>query len=230
MSNRYTAHMHQETKLTIILTSYNRPFFVRRAIESMLAQTCPDWRLIIQDDGSNPETLQAIYAYSDRRITVIPRTVSQHERTAVSRYAYLINLTYPVIQTPYVGYMCDNVEYKPNMVREVIDFFENNPSVWSGYILHNRDAWTVDGVWLGNARLFGHWDFTPPEGGEIANPFGLLDHSQVFHRLPIASRWEEGIDAVACGDGIFFTRLVYEHGPIAPISRGQVLSVEHLFK
>jgi len=218
------------SKLTIILTSYNRPHFVRRAIDSMLAQTNPNWRLIIQDDGSDNDTLQAIYSYSDGRISVFSRTVTVEQRQGITRYAYLINQTYAILSTPYVGYMCDNVEYRPGMVQAVVDFFEERPEVWSGYTLHQRDICTPDGRFLGDASILNHWDYTPPIEEAIKEPFGMLDHSQVFHRLPIAARWEEDKAAVKCGDGLFFMKLVSEHGPIQPIKKGEVLSMEHLFK
>lgn len=217
------------SELTIILTSYNRPRFVERAIRSVINQSSPLWRLIIQDDGSNLETLQTIHQFMDKRISVFSRTISPETRQATSRYATLINQTYGAIKTPYVGYMCDNVEYHPDMVTTVTSFFHGHPDVWSGYVLHNRDMWTADGdKRLGNASDFAHWDATPPEVRPITNPFGLLDHSQVFHRMPISARWEESRDTVKCGDGVFFTRLVAEHGPIMPIEPDKVLSYEHL--
>jgi hypothetical protein len=91
--------------------------------------------------------------------------------------------------------------------------------------------WTKDGRdRLGKASDFDHWDITPPVTMPIVKPFGMLDHSQVFHRLPIAARWEEDRAAVKCGDGLFFQQLVNEHGAIMPIKTGEVLSMEHLFK
>lgn len=45
---------------TVILTSYNRPIYVKQAIGSVLQQTHADWELIIVDDGSNAETRSTI--------------------------------------------------------------------------------------------------------------------------------------------------------------------------
>lgn len=217
-------------QLTVILTSWDRPHFVTRAIESMLAQTDHRWRLIIQDDDSAVSLQYKIdqYAYKDNRITLRRHVVTN--RTAVTRYAVLINEVLPTLTDGIVGYMCDNVEYKPEMVASVLSYFKVNPGAGAGYIYHERDWWSKGGRKLGLASHLGHWDYTPPLLRDIVEPMGMLDHSQVFHRLPVAARWDEDIAAVKCGDGLFFQKLILEHGPIRPIRPGKVLSVEHLFK
>jgi len=222
--------MHQE--ISIILTSYNRPLFVERAIQSVMAQTCPDWRLLILDDGSNGETLEVLHQFYDERITLKTRRVASHERYASSRYALLINEALPKVTTPLVGYMCDNVEYASGMVEAVTRFFADNPAVFAGYVQHERDMWTEDGARrLGKASDFGHWDMTPPVYDAVYhNAMGMLDHSQVFHRLPVSVTWEQDISAVKNGDGVFFNRMIKAHGPIYPIRAGNILSKEHLIK
>jgi len=39
--------------ISIILTSYNKPLFIGKAIESVIAQTETNWELFIMDDNSN---------------------------------------------------------------------------------------------------------------------------------------------------------------------------------
>ena len=216
-------------QLTIILTSYSRKNFVTRAVKSVLAQTNPNWRLIIQDDGSGQSVLYPLrrYAESDHRITLREHP-NVTNRTAVTRYAVLINEVLTTING-LVGYMCDNVEYKPELVDSVLAFFEHHPEAFSGYVYHERDAWKPDGSKrLGKAEYYGHWNYTPPITGAISKPMGMLDHSQVFHRLPIAARWEENRSALKNGDGVFFERLIAEKGAIKAIRPGKVLTVEHL--
>lgn len=224
-----------QPQLTIILTSYNRPLFIRRAITSVIAQTDPRWRLVIRDDGSDQETREAINAYWHQNMHVAlfdRRGMTLQERQSKSRYAVLINEVLPTVKTPLVCYMCDNVEYDREFVAQVIDWFETHPERFSGYVWHKRDMWTADGRQrLGDASIAGHWDYTPPvEGVVIQNAMGVVDHSQVIHRLPIAARWEEDISAVGNGDGVFFNRLIAETGRIYPIAPGKVLSMEHLIK
>ncbi|WP_178863890.1 glycosyltransferase family 2 protein [Thiomicrorhabdus cannonii] len=58
--------------LFIITPSYNRPELLDRAINSVIKQHYPNWRLYIVDDGSQPETLLRLYDIErlDQRIKV----------------------------------------------------------------------------------------------------------------------------------------------------------------
>ena len=44
--------------VSVILTSYNKPHTIGKAIESVLDQTYQNWELFIMDDNSNEETVQ----------------------------------------------------------------------------------------------------------------------------------------------------------------------------
>ncbi len=218
--------------LTILLTSYNRPRLLRKALDSLAAQTCPDWRCLILDDNSNEETHAVIREYlDDTRFTLIPHETTDEERQASVRYSALINTVLPSLHEGVVGYLCDNVEYHPDLVGAVLDYFEHHPDIYAGYAVHERDVWKVDGsARLGSASDFGHWDMTPQRPGrEIAHPFGQLDHSQVFHRLPCPLHWPEEVEAKRFGDGVFYSALAERYGPIQPIAP-QVLTYEHLME
>lgn len=220
--------------LNIILTSYNRPRFLQRTLESLLAQTDERWRCVVKDDGSDGETLDVLAEYGsmgETRLSIILEGEPE-DRQANARYAVLINQELPHLTTGIVGYLCDNVEYAPDLVGIVLAWFDEHPMLYAGYVTQARDAWTSDGARrLGPASALGHWDLLPPGPGvPIVNAMGVLDHSQVFHRLPTALRWEESRAAVSQGDGIFYNRLIAEHGPIYPIAAGTVLTTEHLVK
>lgn len=220
--------------LNIILTSFDRPKFIARTLDSLLAQTDDRWRCTVVDDGSGAETLDVLTHYGslgEERVNIILEG-EPDDREAASRYAVLINQELPRLTDGLVGYLCDNVEYDEELVATVLDWFETRPGVFGGYVTHQRDVWKRDGsTRLGTAAQFGHWDITPPEPGiAIANAMGLLDHSQVFHRLPCAVRWDESRESVARGDGVFFNRLISKHGPLLAIAPGRPLTFEHLVK
>jgi hypothetical protein len=157
---------------------------------------------------------------------------TDEQRQETTRYSVLINDARRWINTPLIGFMCDNVEYDPDMITVVNDWFDNRPLSFAGYILHERDMWTTDGKQrLGKAEIADHWNYTPPHAnGSITQPAGVLDHSQVFHRWPMACRWSEDIQDVRRGDAVYFNDLVARHGPIDPIATHQVLSREHLVR
>lgn len=218
--------------LNVILTSYNRPYFLKRAIDSILAQTCDDWRLIVLDDNSDKATRKVLSQYSDPRIDIRYHKTTEAERKTTSRYAVLINSVLPELSGGVVGYLCDNVEYYPELVERVLDFFENDDA-FAAYVVQRRDVWNAGGKLLGSAAQFGHWDYMPGEhdqpqayGGSL---YSVFDHSQVFHRLPVDLRWNESIETVKYGDAEFYTRLAEEFGPVYPI-HDEPLTWEHLIK
>ncbi len=54
--------------ITVLMPVYNGSRYVRQAIESVLAQTYPDFEYLIIDDGSTDATRDIILSYSDPRI------------------------------------------------------------------------------------------------------------------------------------------------------------------
>lgn len=65
----------EKPKISVIMLTYNRETLVGRAIESILAQTEPDFEFIIVDNGScdNSGKIANEYAAKDSRIKVIHR-------------------------------------------------------------------------------------------------------------------------------------------------------------
>ena len=63
------------TVISIILPVFDAAATVGEAIDSMLAQTEPDWELITVDDGSTDDSLRVLHAAArrDERIRVLAR-------------------------------------------------------------------------------------------------------------------------------------------------------------
>lgn len=57
--------------ISVIMPVYNRADLVSEAIDSMLAQTFPDFEFIILDDGSMDKSVEIIRSYKDPRISVL---------------------------------------------------------------------------------------------------------------------------------------------------------------
>jgi glycosyltransferase involved in cell wall biosynthesis len=55
-----------EIAVSVVIPTYNAPRFLIEAVKSVLAQTYTDYELIIIDDGSGPETREALEPYMDR--------------------------------------------------------------------------------------------------------------------------------------------------------------------
>jgi spore maturation protein CgeD len=219
-------------QINIILTSYNRPVLLKRAVDSIINQTDQEWRLWLQDDNSDEETQDYIDTICDPRITVGNHKTAPAERKLKSRYAVLINeIVHQIPDGSVVGYLCDNVEYYPTLVAKVRAFFETYSEAYMAYVPQLRDVWMEDGrSYRGTAAQFQHWAILPPAIKPLeANVFGILDHSQVFHRTPAGMDWSEDITTVHNGDGLFYTLLATRKGPIYPIV-DYPLTMEHLLR
>ena len=63
--------------VSILILTYNRGHYIGEAITSVLAQTYPNFELIIIDDGSTDNTTQIVSNFTDERIKYI-----KHENNA----------------------------------------------------------------------------------------------------------------------------------------------------
>jgi glycosyltransferase involved in cell wall biosynthesis len=65
----------KENKFLIVCPSWNRENILSLAINAMIDQTYPNWRMIVIDDGSTDNTQEILKKYTDPRITVITHDV-----------------------------------------------------------------------------------------------------------------------------------------------------------
>src|ERR1035441_5091182 len=149
--------------VTVLLTSYNRPQYLSRAIQSVLAQTFTDWELMILDDGS-PDPgigtiLHNVAKWGDSRITVQRFVTTDAERAATCRYATLINWGAAHTTGKYITYLCDDDWYLPDRLERMVAVLETGVDVvygaqemWEdGVIFHTRGADAV--LTNANARV-----------------------------------------------------------------------------
>lgn len=62
-------------KVSILTLSYNKGPFLAECLESVLAQTYPDWECIVVDDGSTDNTWEVAQAYAAKD----PRIKAYHK-------------------------------------------------------------------------------------------------------------------------------------------------------
>lgn len=65
--------MNQNSKIEILMATYNGEKYLREQIDSIINQTFEDWRLIIRDDNSKDKTLEILNEYErrDARIRIL---------------------------------------------------------------------------------------------------------------------------------------------------------------
>ncbi len=57
--------------VSVIMPVYNYGHLIKESIDSVLAQTMPDFELIIVNDGSTDNSSEIAHSYLDKRIKVI---------------------------------------------------------------------------------------------------------------------------------------------------------------
>ena len=60
--------MERVPKVTVLMPVYNGEKYLEEAIDSVLAQTLPDFEFLIIDDGSTDKTPQILKSYTDTRL------------------------------------------------------------------------------------------------------------------------------------------------------------------
>ena len=106
-------------KVSVVIPVLNRPVAVRRAIDSVLAQTLQDFELIVVDDGSTDETVAAVEACVDPRIKL-----ARHDRRRGGSAAR--NTGIRAGSAPYVAFLDSDDEWLPTKLQRQFEVFERS--------------------------------------------------------------------------------------------------------
>lgn len=107
-------------KVSVLMTTRNRPHLVRGAIDSILMQAFQNFELIIVDASDNRETGKIIQSYRHPKI----RYVRKKCGIACGR-----NIGLRLSRAPYITYCDDDERYYRNRLGELVRFLEKNPDV-----------------------------------------------------------------------------------------------------
>src|SRR5689334_19059476 len=86
--------MAQRPLVEIRVPTFNRPRLLRRALESLLAQSYSNWTAIVLDDGDAARTAAVLEEFGDSRLVHRPN----EERFGAAR-----NIAQSFSRTPYLG-------------------------------------------------------------------------------------------------------------------------------
>jgi len=170
-----------EPKVSVILTSYNKPLTVGLTIESIISQTFSNWELFIMDDASNQHTTDIIKSYlRDIRIQYFNSMIADEERYKKTRYAVLINEAMQKCTGKYIVYVTDDVIYKKEKLSMMVEFLENNPNkniVYNAQLIQTVDE-KMD---IKSERILSAYDILPAASHRV-------DHCSVMHTRDIADK------------------------------------------
>lgn len=108
-------------KVSIVLPTYNGEDFIRESLDSILAQTCEDWELIIVNDCSGDSTPEIIegYAALDNRIRIIHNKVNQ-------KLPESLNIGFREAKGEYLTWTSDDNRYLPSAIERMVQYLDIN--------------------------------------------------------------------------------------------------------
>jgi hypothetical protein len=159
-------------RVSVLMPTYNQAHFIRRALDSLLAQTLRDWELVIVDDGSPDATAQHVISYlEDARI--------RYYRLSCNRgLGAALNYALAEAQAPLVTYLPSDDVYWADHLATLADQLDREPDAVLAYSGVRREL-RVPGAGVVAVQ-------TAP--GQIENH--ALQLVQVMHRRTI-DRWVE---------------------------------------
>ena len=131
-------------KITIGIPTYNRSGFLRQSIQSVLAQTYRNFRLIVSDNASTDDTAEVVESFDDPRI-LYTRTDENIGMTA--NFNRLLELA----DTEFVAVLYDDDLFYPEHLQYTTRVLEDHPSV--GIVHTAFDIIDKDGEILERAKM-----------------------------------------------------------------------------
>lgn len=188
-------------KVSVILTVYNKPEWLKECIESVNTQTYSDWELIIMEDNSpNLEVKEILKEYETHpKMKVIYSNVSEEDRYKTARYATLINeAVFKYATGKYVTYLADDdIYYNYRLERMVSKIQECKDEVVVYGAQHFIDA---DGHVAGFRKTLGVLD----------NAWDKVDHNSVLHSRALfikVNGWDDNIGTWGGADSYFWRKI-----------------------
>ncbi|MEA4907339.1 MAG: glycosyltransferase family A protein [Anaerolineaceae bacterium] len=107
-------------KVSVIIPTYNRAHVICRAIDSVLAQTYPDYEIIVVDDGSTDQTAHVLSFYTDRIRYIYQANggVSKARNTGIKAAA-----------GEYICFLDSDDAFLPNKLELQVGYLDNHPEI-----------------------------------------------------------------------------------------------------
>jgi len=160
-------------QVSVLMTIYNAEPFLRKSIDSLIAQRFPDWELIAVENGSTDASPSILADYSDPRIRIFPFPANIG-RTPALRYAL------DQARGNYVAVLdADDVSHPERLSRQAA-FLDEHPDIalvgsWAQYIDDQGNIFA---------------EFTPPRDEcELRDCLGWINpivHSSAMYRRQLA--------------------------------------------
>ena len=105
----------KDTKISILIPVYNVENYLRECLDSIIAQTFQDFKVICVDDGSDDKSFEILQEYQkkDKRFSVIRQ---EHKGVGAAR-----NLALSLAKSKYIQFLDSDDFIEPEMLKEMYD-------------------------------------------------------------------------------------------------------------
>jgi len=122
-------------QISVVIPTFNRSGVIRRAIQSVLTQTCPPGEIIVVDDGSSDGTEELITSEFKTQLKYIHQTNRgvSHARNSGIKLA----------QGSWIAFLDSDDQWQPNKLQLQIEALDSQP----GYeFCHTNEIWIRNGM------------------------------------------------------------------------------------
>jgi glycosyltransferase involved in cell wall biosynthesis len=184
-------------KVSIIIPLYNKAPYVRRALDSIAAQTLADFEVIVVDDGSTDDGAAIVAGYSDARFRMI------HQANAGPGAARNAGLAQA--RGEFIAFLDADDEWLPNYLQESVSKLESlGPgvaSLTSGYIEYPSGA-STESMWRKRGLTNGvHCVQPDSEAALVVSVLAYMSPCSTLARAEVIRKWGGFYDRDKCAFG-----------------------------
>ena len=148
-------------KVSVIIPNYNGMQYVKRCLDSLMAQTLKDWEILFIDNGSADGSRELVEKeYPLVRVIALPENLG---------FCGAVNIGIRAATAPYVVLLNNDTEAEPEFLQELYDGIRRKPRAFSGgaMMLQFHDREKIDDA--GNFYNALGWAFALGKGKPAAD-------------------------------------------------------------
>lgn len=162
-SSRKSGLGEKMPKVSVIIPVYNGEKFLSEAIESVMAQTYPDWEIIAVDGGSTDKTPGILKKYKQQLHSKM-LVISQKSNVSVAR-----NIGINASRGEYIAFLDHDDLWLPEKLERQVELLDSNKEVMLVY----SDSYIIDSN--GNLKKETMFQKVRPYRGKVFNELFYVD-------------------------------------------------------
>jgi glycosyltransferase involved in cell wall biosynthesis len=133
--------MNTQILFSVIIPTFNRLPFLKKAIDSVLSQSYSNFELIVVDDGSTDGTSDLLATYEDNRLISL-----YQENSGVSSAR---NKALNIAKGDFIAFLDSDDWWEDNKLQRTIDYIKDFPRI---NIFHTEELWYRSGKLLNQKK------------------------------------------------------------------------------